>query len=132
MMSIRQGDESFRQFSLRVQRRLEQFQKLAVNENCDLVKTLVKYLILESCSNDMRTFLIEHKVSALTIEDFQEIGVAYQEAHGKPIKSTEKSKKMNQEAQTGVLSLTQIWKISLEKNYWSVRSFACSQTLVVR
>ena len=41
MMSIRQGDESFRQFSLRVQRRLEQFQKLAVNENCDLVKTLV-------------------------------------------------------------------------------------------
>ena len=28
MMSIRQGDESFRQFSLRVQRRLEQFQKV--------------------------------------------------------------------------------------------------------
>ena len=33
MISIRQGDESFRQLSLRVQRRLEQFQKLAVNEN---------------------------------------------------------------------------------------------------
>ena len=47
MMSIRQGDESFCQFSLRVQRWLEQFQKLAVNENCDLVKTLVKYLVGE-------------------------------------------------------------------------------------
>ena len=39
LMSIRQGYESFHQFSLRVQRRLEQFQKLAVNENCGLVKT---------------------------------------------------------------------------------------------
>ena len=59
----------------------------------DLVKTLVKYLVLESCSNDMRTFLIEHKVSALTLEDFQELGVVYQEAYGKPIRSSEKSKK---------------------------------------
>ena len=46
-MSIRQGDESFGQFSLRVQRRLEQFQKLAVNENSDLVKTLVKYTAIQ-------------------------------------------------------------------------------------
>ena len=74
----------------------------------DLVKTLIKYLVLESCSNDMRTFLIEHKVSALTLEDFQEIGVAYQEAHGKPIKLSEKSKKTHQQAQTGILSSTQI------------------------
>ena len=63
----------------------------------------------------MRTFLIEHKVSVLTLEDLQEIGVAYQEAHGKPIKSSEKSKKTHQQAQTGILSSTQIWKISLEK-----------------
>ena len=63
----------------------------------------------------MRTFLIEHKVSALTLEDFQEIGVAYREAHGKPIRSSDKSKKTHQQAQTGVLSSTQIWKISFEK-----------------
>ena len=46
----------------------------------------------------MRTFLIEHKVSALTLEDFEEIEVAYQEAHGKPIKWTEKSKKTHQQS----------------------------------
>ena len=72
----------------------------------------------------MRTFLIEHEVSALTLEDFQEIGVAYQEAHGKTIKLTEKT---HQQAQTGVLSSTQIWKISFEKNFSQLEALSVAK-----
>ena len=79
----KQDEESFRQFCLRIERRLEQFVKLAVNDSCDLTSTILKYLVLESCPIDLRTFLVEHKVAKLTVEEFSDLGVSYQDAHGR-------------------------------------------------
>ena len=113
LTSIKQGEESFRQFCLRVLRRLEQFSRLAVSEKCEFIPTLVKYLVLESCPTEMRTFLIERKMSALSLDDFQDIGVAYQEAHGRPGKNQDRGRKYTQ--QDASMSSTQVWKVSVEE-----------------
>ena len=58
----KQGDETFRQFCLRISRRVEQFSKAAESGGTYLTGTVVKYLVLEKCSPELRTNLIEHKV----------------------------------------------------------------------
>ena len=115
LLTMKQGGESFRQFCLRVQRHLERFERLAMQADCSLTETLVKYFVLESCSADMRTFLIEHKVSALTVKDFQDLGVSYQDAHGRPGKKVhmEKGSKGHSHSNES-LSTTRVWKVAAE------------------
>ena len=82
--SIQQGEKSFRQFCLRFLRRLEQFQSLAVTE----------------------------QVSGLSLDEFQEVGVAYQEAHGRPNKTQLQNKSRKPSQQAEGVSSTQVWKVT--------------------
>ena len=41
----KQNEESFQQFCLHIERQLEQFIKLSVNDNCDLLATFIKYIV---------------------------------------------------------------------------------------
>lgn len=83
LTKMTQTNESFRQFCMRIQRRFEQFLTLAVTEDSNLQNTLVKYLALDSCSPEMRMYLIEHKIAKLSVEEFQDLGVTFQDAHGR-------------------------------------------------
>ena len=47
----------------------------------------MKYLVLEGCSPELRTYLIKHKVSRLFLDELLDLGVAFQDAHGRPKKS---------------------------------------------
>ena len=53
----------------------------------DLTGTIVKYLVLEGCSPELRTYLIKHKASKLSLDELLDLGVAFQDAHGRPKKS---------------------------------------------
>ena len=46
-------------------------------ERCD------NNLILEGCTRELRTHFLERKVRTLDVEEFQELGVAFQAAHGR-------------------------------------------------
>jgi len=83
LLAVRQGDESFRQYCGRVERLLKEFGTMAAQGDCDLQDTLVKFMALESCSSELRAYLVEHKLAQLSLSDFQELGVNYQEAHGR-------------------------------------------------
>ena len=47
-----------------------------------MIEILVKYLILEGCTPELRTHFLERKVRTLDDEEFQFLGVAFQAAHG--------------------------------------------------
>ena len=49
----------------------------------DTIEILVKYLILEGCTPELRTHFLERKVRTLDVEEIQELGVAFQAAHGR-------------------------------------------------
>ena len=114
-----QTNESFRQFCMRIQRRFEQFLTLAVTEDSNLQNTLVKYLASHSCSPGMRMYLIEHKIAKLSVEEFQDLGVTFQDAHGRPnAKKTIGSSKMdkpNNETCNEELGSAQVWKLSAKR-----------------
>ena len=80
----RQSDETFRQFCLRIGRRFEQFSKATESGGTDLTGTNVKYLALGRCSTELRLYLIEHKVSKLSLDELSDLGVAFQDGHGCP------------------------------------------------
>ena len=48
-----------------------------------MIEILVKYLILEGCTPELRTHFLERRVRSLDVEEFQELGVAFQAAHGR-------------------------------------------------
>ena len=84
LSALRQdSSESFRQLCLRAKRLLHQFIELAKTDN-SLENTIVKYIVLEATPPTLRAFLMEHKVPELTLQQFQEVGCAHQNAHGRP------------------------------------------------
>ena len=72
---------------MHIGRRFEQFSKATESGGTDLTGTIVKYLVLEGCSPELITYLIEHKVSKLSLDELSDLGVAFQDAHGRPKKS---------------------------------------------
>ena len=87
LTTIKQGDESFRQMFWRATTKLGQFFKLAVKDENVTVElmtgTLIKYMVLEGCSNELRAYFLEKTLSSITCDEFQEIGSSFQEAHGR-------------------------------------------------
>ena len=95
LIQVKQGDESFRQLCVRVGLKVAQFFDLArkpaehAQEDKpdltvdDMIEILVKYLILEGCTPELRTHFLKRKVRTLDVEEFQELGVAFQAAHGR-------------------------------------------------
>ena len=84
LTNIKQGDESFRQLVWRATTKLQQFFKLAVTDtlSVDLIlDTLLKYFVLEGCSDELRAHFLERKLPSISCEEFQEIGSSFQEAH---------------------------------------------------
>ena len=69
---------------MHIGRRFEQFSKATESGGTDLTGTIVKYLVLEGCSPELITYLIEHKVSKLSLDELSDLGVAFQDAHGCP------------------------------------------------
>ena len=49
----------------------------------DETDTMVEYIALHGTSPKLAAFLIEHRVAAISLAEFQELGIAYQEAHGR-------------------------------------------------
>ena len=83
LTNIKQGDESFRQLVWRATTKLQQFFKLAVTDtlSVDLIlDTLLKYFVLEGCSDELRAHFLERKLPSISCEEFQEIGSSFQEA----------------------------------------------------
>ena len=48
----------------------------------DLLETLMKFLIFEGCSKGQQAYFLERKFNQMPMEDFQELSVADQHAHG--------------------------------------------------
>ena len=87
MGNIGQSNETFRQYCLRVEKKFAQFEKLAVTGEEQLAGTVVKYILLESCPSELRTFLVEHKVSKLSLSEFADLRVSFQDAQGGPFRA---------------------------------------------
>ena len=102
LITTTQQSESFRQWCVRIATdcKLVQFIQLT-NENKSsspeddelsyakkaksvdsFVDTLLKFLIFEGCSKRQKTYFLERKFVQLSFDEFQEVGVAFQEAHG--------------------------------------------------
>ena len=102
LITTTQQSESFRQWCVRIATdcKLVQFIQLT-NENKSsspqddelsyakkaksldsFVDTLLKFLIFEGCSKEQKTYFLERKFVQLSFYEFQEVGVAFQEAHG--------------------------------------------------
>ena len=82
LANVKQGEESFRQLCSRVKSQLKLFFELAKSD-CTESDTLVKYLVLGNAPCSLQTHLLEHGVARLTLEEFQTVGIAYQQAHGR-------------------------------------------------
>ena len=67
--------------------KLWQFFKLAVKDENVTVElttgTLIKYMVLQGCSNELRGHFLEKTLSSITCDEYQEIGSSFQEAHGR-------------------------------------------------
>ena len=124
LLSRKQGNESFRQICLRIERQLECFRRLAVidEEQCDFSQALVKYVTLESCLDDMRTYLIEHKVSNLTLVQFQDLGVSHQAAHGRQKKGCLSDGHEKSLRKTEKVSTAHVCKVSVEESVAKLES----------
>ena len=44
----------------------------------------MKFVALQRITPDICTFLLERRIAVLTIEEFQEVGIAYEDAYGRP------------------------------------------------
>ena len=84
LIQVKQGDQSFRQLCVRVGLKVAQILDLArkpaehaqVKPDLtvdDMIEVLVRYLILEGCTPELRTHFLERKVRALDVEEFQEL-----------------------------------------------------------
>ena len=114
LITTTQGSESFRQWCVRASDKLLHFFQLAIpssssddghseSELCgdfttrpskskvpvDIVlEILQKFLIFEGCSKDLKAHFLERKFTQMSFDEFQELGVAFQQAHGR--KSTDR------------------------------------------
>ena len=95
--------------------KLGQFFKLAVTADSlsvDLVlDTLVKYMVLEGCSDDLKEHFLEKTLSSLTCEEFQDIGSPFQEAQGRTQRS---GRQLFTSLSSEESSTMNAWKISAE------------------
>ena len=87
LMSAQQLEvgESFRQFCMRTRVKLVQFFESVVQEDITvegIIDAMVKFLVLQGLVKPLRAFLLEHGIVELTMKKFQELGLAYQQAHG--------------------------------------------------
>ena len=115
LTNVKQGNESFRQLFWRTITKLGQFCKLAVKAeslSVDLVlDTLVKYMVLEGCSDELKEHFLEKTLSSLTCEEFQDIGSSFQEAHGRTQRSGRQLFTLLSSEES---STTNAWKVSAE------------------
>ena len=118
-MSIRQESESFRQHGWCLIRAFNRFLKVAEGEN-SLEDTLVKFVALQGVTPDLCTFLLEHRIAVLTLEEFQKVGIVYQDAHGRPGQGPNARQKLKDEEdmemhERSLSSTAQMWRISVEE-----------------
>ena len=97
LITTTQESESFRQWCVRIATKLVQFIQLTNEKNSSedyelsytkkaksldsLVDTLLKFLIFEGCSKEQKPYFLERKFVQLSFDEFQELGVAFQQAH---------------------------------------------------
>ena len=129
LIQVKQGDESFRQLCVRVGLKVAQFFDLArkpaehAQEDKpdltvdDMIEILVKYLILEGCTPELRTHFLERKVRTLDVEEFQELGVAFQAAHGraKHVDFSADRKKFGSASHEDDSSTMLAWKVEVKR-----------------
>ena len=72
----------------------------------------MKFLIFEGCSKDQQAYFLERKFNQMPIEEFQKIGVAYQQAHGLRPKDQSVAEQFSS-GHERVASM-QAWKISVQ------------------
>ena len=96
IMSLRQtADESFYLYVGRVVRAICQWLKLTIRdqderaEESQVAEALVKQIVLESGSAELRAFMLERKCYRMSME-FQATGMSFQDAHGKKPKKPER------------------------------------------
>ena len=97
IMSLRQtADESFYLYVGRVVRAICQWLKLTIRdqderaEESQVAEALVKQVVLESGSAELRAFMLERKCYRMSMEEFQATGMSFQDAHGKKSKKPER------------------------------------------
>ena len=128
LIQVKQGEESFRQLCVRVGLKVAQFFDLArkpaehAQDKPDLtvddtIEILVKYLILEGCTPELRTHFLERKVRTLDVEEFQELGVAFQAAHGraKHVDFSADRKKFGSASHEDDSSTMLAWKVEVKR-----------------
>ena len=83
----------------------------------DMIEILVKYLILEGCTPELRTHFLERKVRTLDVEEFQELGVAFQAAHGraKRVDFSADHKKFGSASYEDDTSTILAWKVEVKR-----------------
>ena len=130
LTTIKQGDESFRQMFWRATTKLGQFFKLAVkheNVTAELMTgTLIKYMVLEGCSNELRAHFLEKTLSSITCDEFQEIGSSFQEAHGRS-QCSEKGVHSFASCSVEQSSTVNAWKVSAESTLAKLEKLPVSE-----
>ena len=115
LTNVKQGDESFRQLFWRTITKLGQFFKLAVKAESLSVKlvldTLVNYMVLEGCSDELKEHSLEKTLSSLTCKEFQDIGSSFQKAHGRTQRSGRQSFTLLSSEESSTMNA---WKVLAE------------------
>ena len=130
LTTINQGDESFRQMFWRATTKLGQFFKLAVKDENVTVElmtgTLIKYMVLEGCSSELRAHFLEKTLSSITCDEFQEIGSSFQEAHGRS-QCSEKEVHSFASCSVEQSSTMNAWKVSAESTIAKLEKLPVSE-----
>ena len=146
LITTTQGSESFRRWCVRASDKLLQFFQLAIptstsddgqSELCgdfttrpskskvpvDIVlEILQKFLIFEGCSKDLKAHFLERKFTQMSFDEFQELGVAFQQAHGR--KSTDRVNMPDSadcDHDENHSSSMQAWKVSVHDTVASLK-----------
>ena len=116
---------------------MQQFVQLTATQNeersttsndLNIIETLIKYLIFEGCSHDLRAHFLEHKLAKMSLEEFQELGGAYQAAHGRQKKITSRiGDDPEKPIEAARDSSMQAWRVSVEDTLSLLRKLPTSQ-----
>ena len=77
-----------------------------------MIEILVKYMVLRGCSEPLKVHFLERNIKSLSMEEFQEVGVAFQSAHGRINSTNVTMRQYHRQPQEATM---QAWRVSVEE-----------------
>ena len=114
LINAEQAEESFRQFCVRIGLKFGQFLDMSCDERTTkkMIEILVKYMVLRGCSEPLKVHFLERNIKSLSMDEFQEVGVAFQSAHGRINSTNVTMRQYHRQPQEATM---QAWRVSVEE-----------------